>query len=160
MVRRSQAETHRAVWDLREKHENGDGLVSTMREAVAVLQPASGSKIEVTATGDSRPLPANVENHLSRVALEAVTNALKHAAAKRIDVAIGFEESQVTLRVADDGKGFDAENLPPLSSGHFGLFGMRERAEKLNANLTIKSRPGEGTEIRLTAPLPREEGRS
>jgi signal transduction histidine kinase len=59
----------------------------------------------------------------------------------------------VVVRVSDDGRGFDAERLPPPSSGHFGLFGMRERAEKLNARLTIRSTPGEGTDIRLDVPL-------
>jgi signal transduction histidine kinase len=154
MVRRSQAETHRAVWDLREKNSNGNGggLVPTLREAVAVLQ-SGGTRIDVSAEGDARPLPPHVENHLSRVALEAVTNAIKHARASRIDVRVAFEDGRVALRVTDDGKGFDADHPPPLSSGHFGLFGMRERAEKLRGDLSIRSSPGHGAEVRLTAPL-------
>ena len=163
MVRRSQAETHRAVWDLREGRSQ-DGLVPALREAVAAVAPvradegqgngdaAAGPRVAVELVGEPRELPPQVENHVLRVAVEAVTNALKHAAANRIDVELIFAEGLVALRVGDDGRGFDAERLPPPSSGHFGLFGMRERAEKLNAALTIRSRPGGGTEIRLDVP--------
>ena len=162
MVRRSQAETHRAVWDLRERRPGQDGLVATLREAVAGLAPpraASESRpdavpsIEVHVQGEQRELPPQVENHLLRVALEAVTNAVKHAAATRIDIDLSFAEKRVDLRVRDDGRGFDADRLPPPSSGHFGLFGMRERAEKLGGDLLIRSRPGEGTAILLSVPL-------
>jgi signal transduction histidine kinase len=94
-----------------------------------------------------------VENHLLRVALEAVTNAMKHAHASRIDVTLSFTPDQVEVNVTDNGRGFDADRPPPPSSGHFGLFGMKERAEKLGGQLTITSRPpGGGTEVRLVVP--------
>jgi signal transduction histidine kinase len=98
-------------------------------------------------------LPAQVENHLFRIASEAVTNARKHALATRIDVEVQFEPDTVTLRVQDDGRGFDATQPLPPESGHFGLFGMRERVEKLRGELHIDSRPGAGTEIRVRVPL-------
>jgi signal transduction histidine kinase len=82
-----------------------------------------------------------------------VTNAIKHATAKQINIDLSFTGQRVELRVRDDGRGFDAQRLPPPSSGHFGLFGMRERAEKLGGDLLIQSRPGEGTEILLRVPL-------
>jgi signal transduction histidine kinase len=152
MVRRSQAETHRAVWDLREKRLGEDGLVSTLCEAVTGLQPAGGTQIKVQVTGDARPLAPKLENHLLRVALEAVTNALKHARAATITIDLAYTDANVTLQVKDDGQGFDATKLPPLSSGHFGLFGMRERAEKVNGQLTIQSQPDGGSSISLTVP--------
>ena len=162
MVRRSQAETHRAVWDLREGR-SAEGLVPAVREAVLGLAPArgdggdngdaaAGPRVAVEVVGKPGELPPQVENHVLRVAVEAVTNALKHAGASRVEVELMFAEGRVGLRVVDDGRGFDAERLPPPSSGHFGLFGMRERAEKLNAALAIRSRPGGGTEIRLDVP--------
>lgn len=162
MVRRSQAETHRAVWDLRERRPGQEGLVPRLREAVTGLAPRLGAdqqsvagapQVEVNVVGEPQELPPQLENHLLRVALEAVTNAVKHAAATRIDIDITFAKQRVELRVRDDGRGFDAESLPPPTSGHFGLFGMRERADKLNAELLIRSRPGGGTEIRLEVPL-------
>ena len=182
MVRRSQAETHRAVWDLREQRPGQDGLAGAIREAAAGLAAhphategngagngdgngsalladaaAAGGqpvpRVEVKEVGQRRPLPPAVENHLMRVALEAVTNAVKHAGAKRIDVEVAFAADAVEVKVRDDGRGFDTSRLPPPSSGHFGLFGMRERAEKLGGRLSIDSRPGAGTEIRLVVPL-------
>ena len=175
MVRRSQVETHRAVWDLREQRPGQAGLVAAVREAVAGLaspraagngngngngdgstngseHPPEAPRVEVRVSGDVFDLPPQVENHLLRVALEAVTNAVKHAGATRIDVEFSFSPDRVELKVSDDGRGFDAERLPPPSSGHFGLFGMRERAEKLGGQLAIRSRPGEGSAIHLVAP--------
>lgn len=162
MVRRSQAETHRAVWDLRERRPGQEGLVPAVREAVAGLSPGassdgngSGPEVDVEVSGEPVALPRPVENHLMRVALEAVTNALKHAGAKHIGVHLDFGEERVELRVSDDGRGFNADELPPPTTGHFGLFGMRERAEKLHGELTIRSSPGNGTEIRLVVPIPK-----
>jgi len=94
----------------------------------------------------------NCGQTLLRLSLEAVTNALKHAHAKRIAIELAFEPEQVRVCVRDDGKGFDLQNAPPMSSGHFGLFGMRERAEKMKGQLNIQSAPGAGTTISLTVP--------
>jgi signal transduction histidine kinase len=79
---------------------------------------------------------------------------MKHARATRIDVTLSFTPDRVELSVTDNGRGFDADRPPPPSSGHFGLFGMRERAEKLGGQLTITSRPpAGGTEVRLVVPM-------
>ncbi|QOV87459.1 sensor histidine kinase [Humisphaera borealis] len=156
MVRRSQAETHRAVWDLRERKVGQEGLVPTLRSALAGLTSGAGTtggpEIEVEVSGQERELPPQMENHLLRVALESVTNAFKHASARTVRVKVDFEDNRVVLRVTDDGKGFDADHPPAPVSGHFGLFGMNERAAKLHGTLTITSRSGEGTSIHLIAP--------
>ena len=57
------------------------------------------------------------------------------------------------MRIQDDGQGFDPRRLPLAEGAHFGLLGMRERAKQIGAQLTVKSRPGEGTEVRVEAPL-------
>jgi len=158
MVRRSQAETHRAVWDLRERKVGQEGLVPTLRSALAGMTGGAGGAvsgggpaIEVTVNGQERELPPQTENHLLRVALESVTNAFKHADASHVHVRVDFEPERVVLEVRDDGKGFDADHPPMPNSGHFGLFGMRERAAKLHGDLNITSRPGE-TRIHLVTP--------
>src|SRR4029453_16118654 len=94
-----------------------------------------------------------VESQLLRVAQEAITNALKHAEASRIEVELRFGEERLTLIVRDDGRGFDADHPPSAISGHFGLFGMRERAIKLEADLRVTSKPGEGTAIQIDVPI-------
>jgi signal transduction histidine kinase len=192
MVRRSQAETHRAVWDLRDQRSASGDLAAALREAVAGLSPPreptrdngngnghgnlapspgtpgegrgegsarenlgspEGPQVSVRELGDPYPLPPKIENHLLRVALEAVTNAMKHARATKIDVALSFTPTHDEVTVKDNGRGFDADRPPPPSTGHFGLFGMKERAEKLGGQLTIKSQPnGGGTEVRLVVP--------
>lgn len=153
MVRRSQTETHRAVWDLRESaHEHTD-LYTSLTQVLAGLTTDGGAKIELSCTGERRGMPAVVESQLLRVAQEAVTNALKHAHANRIDVELRFAVDRLTLIVRDDGRGFDADHPPSATSGHFGLFGMRERAIKLEADLRVTSQPGEGTAIQIDVPL-------
>lgn len=157
MVRRSQAETHRAVWDLRDHRNGKDGLVVTLCDAVSGLQPTAGTRIEVGVNGEQRPLAPQTENHLLRIALESVTNALKHARPNKISVNLTYAPTEVALQVKDDGEGFDPNHAPPPTSGHFGLFGMRERAEKLRGELKIDSVRGQGTTISLTIPTAQHE---
>jgi len=158
MARRSQAETHRAVWDLREAADEQSDLVTSLDEVVAGLNTEESAKVEFHATGERRALPQTVESHILRIAQEAVTNSLKHGEAKRIDLALHFDAERVTLMVRDDGKGFDADHPPSPTSGHFGLFGMRERAIKLNGALHISSTPGKGATVELEVPIPAETG--
>lgn len=153
MVRRSQAETHRAVWDLREPITEGRGLSSALHATLAMLAPEGGPEVRIQIAGTERPLAPQTESHLLRIAAEAVTNVRKHAAAGQVQVEVSFEEEAVRLSVSDDGQGFDASQLPPPHAGHFGLFGMRERVEKLGGHLQIHSQPGKGTRIEVVAPL-------
>src|SRR6185295_11625961 len=96
---------------------------------------------------------AAVESHVLRIAQEAVTNALKHGHATHIELGLDYGVDHITLLVRDDGRGFDADHPPAAASGHFGLFGMRERAAKLGADLRVTSRPGAGTAVHLSVPL-------
>jgi signal transduction histidine kinase len=74
---------------------------------------------------------------------------VKHAAARQVTLAIDHVRSGIRLRIADDGKGFDAAAVP---DGHLGLAGMRARAEKIGAIMQVSSRPGEGTTIEVFLP--------
>lgn len=154
MVRRSQAETHRAVWDLRESTRDDADLLTALDEIMKGLSTEESTKVGLSSEGERRPLPATVESHVLRLAQEAVTNALKHAQARHIDVVVRFAAERLTLLIRDDGRGFDADHPPSPTSGHFGLFGMRERAIKLEADLRVTSRLGEGTAVQLDVPLP------
>jgi signal transduction histidine kinase len=157
MVRHSQAETHRAVWDLRESAEDHADLVSALEAMIAGLTTDDGPKMELTCTGERRALPAALETQVLRVAQEAASNALKHAAASRLALELRFAPDRLTLLVCDDGRGFDAELPPSAAHGHFGLFGMQERAVKLGADLRVTSRSGAGTTITLDVPIPAPE---
>ena len=82
-----------------------------------------------------------------------MTNAIRHGHAKHIRIGVVFAVSAITLRITDDGVGFNPSAAPGAGAGHFGLHGMRERAQRLEASFAIESAPGQGTTITLTAPL-------
>ena len=147
MSRRSLSEARRSVWDLRSHLLENSDLATALTEMAAPLAAASGVEISVQATGTSRKLPAVTEHNLLRVAQEALANALKHSGAKKINVALNYEPSQVQLRLRDDGKGFDPATAGQASGGHFGLLDMRERTEKIGGRFSLNSRSGSGTEI-------------
>jgi two-component system sensor histidine kinase UhpB len=94
-----------------------------------------------------------VELVLYRIAQESLTNALRHSEAGSVTVSLEGDADSVTLRVADDGKGMPAQ----LPVGTAGIAGMRERALLAGGRLTIDSRRGQGTEVRLTIPVEPEE---
>jgi signal transduction histidine kinase len=95
--------------------------------------------------GTAFPLPAEVENHLLRMGQEALTNAIKYADASEIRVELMYGAARFTLCVKDNGRGFSIGSVP--SGGGFGLLGMSERAAQIDAQLSIQSQPGQGTEI-------------
>jgi signal transduction histidine kinase len=94
-----------------------------------------------------------MEQHLLRIAQEAVANALKHAQATKIWIKLTTEGRKISLCIVDNGRGFEPNDVFS-SLGHFGLLGIRERAERLGGEMRLASRPGEGTEVEVTAPLP------
>jgi signal transduction histidine kinase len=109
--------------------------------------------VHVDVTGDERQLPEDVEQNLLRIAQEAVANVLKHAAAGKIRIRLHLEARRLSLRVEDDGRGFEQHEAFSTLGGHFGLLGMRERAERLGGALNLHSRPGDGTQVEVTVPL-------
>ena len=87
-----------------------------------------------------------------RIAQEAVANALKHAKARNISVELEGMNHALRLRVKDDGEGFEPSPLSTLA-GHYGILGMRERAERLGGTFDLESGPGAGTLVEVTVPL-------
>lgn len=102
--------------------------------------------VVLETTGTLRPLPPGMEMELLRIAGEAVENALRHANASSISVQLHSTQHTLSITIADNGRGFvpaDAETI----SGHYGLRGMRERAEAIGATLAVASAPGDGTTV-------------
>ena len=120
----------------------------TARESNSI-SPAFRVEVE----GKPRNLHPIRRDEVHRIAAEALGNAFRHAQARNIEVEIRYEEQQFRLRIRDDGKGIDPEVLRTTErEGHFGLHGMKERAEIADGKLEIWSRDGAGTEIELTIP--------
>lgn len=124
-----------------------DGLADSLRRYALLAGRAHGVKVRVTA-GELPELGPQVQAAAFRVGQEALTNALRHAAATEISVALRRTSRRVILEVSDDGTGFD----PDLASGGLGLASMRERAAAAGGVLRITSAPGAGTTVRLAVP--------
>jgi signal transduction histidine kinase len=149
-VKESIESVHRSVWALREESLDTRGLPAALGDIGQQLASCCAVPIVVTTSvsGSPWPFPVAVENSLLRIGQEALTNAVKHGKAGRVDVALAYDAEHFTLRIRDDGKGFDAGTTPP--PGHFGLMGMRERAGEIGAQLDVRSAPSGGTEVCVT----------
>jgi signal transduction histidine kinase len=121
-------------------------LAELLSNLVAAAQTRTPAVIVVDAQKGSR-LPPDAQEAFYRIAQEALNNALKHAQASAIRVALAREAGRVRLEVADDGIGFDPATAS--SGGHFGLGIMRERALAAGAELVLDAAPGRGARITL-----------
>ncbi|HSW43913.1 MAG TPA: sensor histidine kinase [Patescibacteria group bacterium] len=152
VARASLDDTRGLVWALRPSSLADGGLPAAL-ERTAATTTAGGLAVDLTISGSSRPLHPEVEVSLLRAAQEGLTNARRHAGASRVALTLTYFDDEVALDVIDDGRGFDpaALSAPGPAGGH-GLFGMRERAERLGGRLEVESTPGEGTVIALALP--------
>jgi signal transduction histidine kinase len=123
------------------------GFTEALREYVASLQGQGGLEVSLKIDEAAKPKRPEVNVMLFRVLQEAVLNVRKHAAAHHLAVEFVATSGRVSLAVRDDGRGFDPQTL---ARGHYGLLHMKERAEACGGRLSIRSRPSEGTEVRVT----------
>jgi signal transduction histidine kinase len=93
-----------------------------------------------------------IRDEVYRIGREALANAVRHSGAQKIEVEIDYAAASVRVVVRDDGRGIDEQVLRAGRDGHWGLSGMRERAERMGARLTVWSRGGAGTEVELLVP--------
>jgi ligand-binding sensor domain-containing protein/signal transduction histidine kinase len=155
LVRASLADARTSIWDLRSEAGGGEGLPddlpARLSRSCTRLASGSASKVYLQVKGTYRPVEPKIEEELLRIGQEAVANAVRHAAATRIDVQLIYQAERVSLRVEDDGRGFATGSSPP--QGHYGIRGMRERAGEIAAALELESTPGAGTRVSVEAPL-------
>lgn len=156
-IRETLGEIRKIIFDLRPMALDDLGLVPTIRGVLENFRNQQGIFTEVTVTGRERRLESHIEIGLFRVAQEALNNVVKHAQASTVRVRIEFAPAGVTLVIEDDGKGFDSSNEESPGE-HFGLMGMRERLQLLQGKFVIKSTPGKGTRVMITAPLDGNSG--
>jgi signal transduction histidine kinase len=154
MVAFGRNELRHVVRDLHSALLDTANLETALRQLVLHATP-DPHYAEVVVEGAPRKLGSTIEHHLLRIAQEAVTNAVKHAAATRLTLTLAFTECDVQLTIADNGRGFDAGSLSQSGQGHFGLPGLRGRARVMGASLAITSQPGAGTRITVRVPLSR-----
>jgi signal transduction histidine kinase len=152
MVSFTRHEVQHAVWDMESPLLVGTELGDALRKITALISPGA-AHIEVRVLGRSFPLSSEIKHHLLRIAQEAITNAVRHAAAHPIEVQLKYELDDVALTVSDEGPGFDPDGVLTNRLGHFGLRGLQARAGKINGELRIDSSPGKGTSIKVVVPI-------
>jgi signal transduction histidine kinase len=136
----------------------GGGLDMALRKQVALLDRVHGAAIRFTG-GPVPRLTGDREQAAYRIAQEALHNALRHADARHIEVSLAVRDGSVLLEVGDDGRGFEPVRPGPGpdgiggSAGRLGLASMRDRARSVGGQLSVDSRPGGGTTVRLAVPL-------
>ncbi len=153
MARHSLTEARRSVTDLRTPELEEQDLASALRSAAHRWTAASRASVAVRVDEFKDNLPGEVGQNLLRIAQEAVANALKHAKARNISVELERTNRALHLRVKDDGEGFEPSAAQPILAGHYGILGMRERAERLGGTFDLESGPGAGTLVEVTVPL-------
>ena len=115
---------------------------------------APGLEVEFKTDAIEGPLPRETVSCFYRIAKESLQNIVKHASAKQVTVAFGSTGGILTLKIADDGAGFDLATVK--GRGGLGLIGMEELVRLVNGKLTIESQPGHGTRTTLEISLTRE----
>jgi len=153
MARHSLTEARRSVMDLRASALEGHHLPAALSEAARQWTAGTPVQVHVEVAGVTPELPEEMEQHLLRIAQEAVANTVKHARAREVRISLAMDDGRLRLSVADDGQGFEQTDAFSEIGGHFGLLGMRERAERLGGKLELHSTPGQGTQVEVKVPL-------
>jgi signal transduction histidine kinase len=146
---------HKLIFDLRPSVLDHLGLIPAIRWfAESRLEPR-GMRVVIEEDSHTARLPAEVETQLFRIVQEAVTNIARHSAARNVRIRYAVDDADVLMSVEDDGVGFDINelSLDPTSLRGMGLRGVHERLELLGGELEVSSSPGQGTLLRIRAPI-------
>jgi signal transduction histidine kinase len=138
------------IFELRPPILEQAGLVAALQARLGAVEGRANLETQLIADGVNQ-LPAIVEQALYRIAQEALNNALKHAHAQRITVALRRTEASAILEVIDDGIGFDPASAS--DTGGLGVRGMTERVAQLGGVFKVQSAPGAGTQVRVEVEL-------
>jgi signal transduction histidine kinase len=157
LARESIEEIRRSIFTLRRQELDEKGFVPALREYVQAFGKQNALPVHLSIVGEQayRRLGAAHEYAIFGIVQEALTNAGKHAEADQVWVDLDLAAAEdISLTIRDDGVGFDKkqETVDLAWLGEFGLDGMRQRAEAVGGELIVNSKPGWGTEIRVTCP--------
>jgi signal transduction histidine kinase/ligand-binding sensor domain-containing protein len=152
------AEGRDAIQGLRDNPALESNLEDLLRTAGTELARSSRGvaappAFQVTSEGSRQPLSPLLQDEIYRIAREVLRNAFRHAHASRIEAEIAYDPEFFRLRIRDNGKGIDRKVLDGgARPGHWGWPGVRERANRIGAQVKLWSEPGAGTEAELTVP--------
>ena len=140
-----------AVWELRNSAESAQDVGLLCRKLAREVQSDTGLSVSCRVEGTPFLLGDLSTDESLKIVREAVSNAVAHAEAGTIAIAVRFTRQDLTIEVADDGCGFTPD-AHPAGNNHFGIIGMRERVHLLRGSLTLASSPSEGTVLRISIP--------
>jgi signal transduction histidine kinase len=138
------------------------GLAAALRSHASRLEQRHDElTCALDVASDDEQLAEETRLALFRIAQEAMSNAAEHAAPSQIDPQLRFASDLVRLTITDNGCGFEVPDTfdANAADGHYGLLGMKERAQSIGADLHITSSPGEGTTVQVDAPFQPDRGR-
>jgi signal transduction histidine kinase/ligand-binding sensor domain-containing protein len=141
--------------DLRAKSRDAADITRVLSRTIEESQQQGEPASSLIVEGAPRGLNPLVAEDFVQIGRQAIANAFRHAAAKKIEVCLIYGATELCLEVRDDGRGIDPRIAEAGKPGHFGLIGMRERAERIGGMLSIASRAGEGTKVTVTVPAKR-----
>jgi signal transduction histidine kinase/ligand-binding sensor domain-containing protein len=150
LLRQVSQEGRNALRSLRSSEATSDGLEHALSRLPKEFSLPSGIDFQVAAEGQPRLLRPLIRDEAYLIAREALLNAFRHARATKIEVEIDYAPRHLRILVRDNGCGMESGLLRVGREGHWGLTGMRERAEKIGARLEVLSRTNAGTEVQLS----------
>lgn len=155
LVLRMLDDIRRLTFDLRPAMLDDFGLVPAIRHYLKTRVESTGIEVKLTMDGLEERLAGDLETNLYRIIQESLTNVIKHARARNVEVELTRRDNEITLEINDDGRGFDAGNFMefPRQNKGFGLFGIKERADLVGGKFRIDSAPGRGTKVSIKIPL-------
>ncbi len=154
LLSEAEAEIRRTIYDLHPPMLDSLGLVAATRHFAANCSASFKIACQVKSQGKTRRMEKKTELAIYRMIQAALHNVASHAAASRAQVTIQFGDTFCQVMIEDNGIGFDPEAVLRQPGEHLGLISMKERAEAINADLSIRSTPGEGSQVMLRLPSP------
>lgn len=140
-----------ALHSLRGSTTEKNDLAEAFRRAIDECGSQTNAELSFSVNGDAREIHPVVHDEIYRIGYEAIRNACNHSGANRLEVTLEYLHD-LTLRISDNGIGIGATVLEHGREGHFGLGGMKERADQIGGKFTLVSAPGTGTLITLVVP--------
>jgi signal transduction histidine kinase len=138
--------------DLRETTREASDLVNVLSAAIEDATYDGGPAAILLVEGAPRPVNPLVADDLGQIGCQAIVNAFQHSGAKNIEVHLDYKTSELRLQIIDDGCGIDPKIAESGKTGHYGVIGMRERANRIGGTLNIASLGRQGTQITTSIP--------
>jgi signal transduction histidine kinase len=145
-------EVRQAVWNLRLSSESGTNISPLLEGMTKQVSREFNVPIGCHVSGKPFAQDQSTVHELLMVTREALYNAVRHGQPRKVQLEIFFEKDKCSVKVEDDGSGFDPAAVSSLPVGHYGLVGMKERVERMGGTLALNSRSGAGTAVIIEVP--------